>query len=730
MASKFALEGVLSLNSVPFGRGIRNAARMSKKFGGSLARIGFKSFTAGAVVATAAATAFGIAAARSIAEYGTQLSKVKALTGATAAEFEALNKKARELGASTQFSAAEAAAGMAFLAQAGFKTNEIIAASADLLNLAAAGGLELADAMDIASNIMTPFSMSADEAGRTAMAKVAPVASQLGISLENTAAAIGILGNAGIQGSDAGTAMKNIMARLVKPTAEVTAGLDKLGLTFDDVNPATQSLSSILEKLRVAQLKVGDATTIAQSNVMIFGLRAQAAGGVLVKAAQQVREFTGELQQSNGAAAEMAATMVNNLAGDVKAAGSAFSEIQLAIGEGGLTGVLREATQWATNLMREFADSGKAAAVGKAIREAADAFKGAFANPELAMEALSQGLRVAGLMFLQVFTNGIVKAMELIGTYMSSAPSLFTQLMVSSAILWGLEMGLMALETGDKVRTAMVSAMALAATVLYVGIQQALNLLLKHPAVMAIDKLTGGNMGGVADSDPNAFFGSIMGSIDGMIPNQDAAISGAKDYIGREKQTNDELEREIAEGLISALEGGEIEEAKAAFAKTIEALAKTGSEGTDALDGLIVLSDQEKAKAARAAAKNAPKGGGPKSPAANSQAPPATKPPVATGPNPDDLVDTRGGGVMDKVLAAKKTGTAFNRKKGLSLGSLQGSGGLHPSSGLGKTKNISKGEGEKKRAKEKTATEKALTEQQVANQYLNTLVNITQSAWA
>jgi TP901 family phage tail tape measure protein len=433
MARKFQLEGRLSLNNSRFLRGMSKATAAARKFGKRIASISFRGIKAGALAATAAATAFGISAARTIAGFGMEMSKVKALTGANAEEFEELTKRAREMGATTSFSAKEAAAGMAFLAQAGFKTNEILASSEDLLNLAAAGGMDLAEAMDIASNIMKPFNMSASESGRVAdvlaktasstntnvnqlgeaFKKVAPISQQLGISFEETSAAIGTLGNAGIQASDAGTALKNIMARLVKPTTEVEAGLEALGLTAEDVNPATQSLSSVFFKFQKAAAQVNDRAKVAAAGVGIFGLRANAAGGILMNSSREIWNMKKQLDAANGSAKEMAKTMLDNLGGDAKILKSVFQEVTLAIGEGGLTSVLRQATQWMTQLLQQFGQSGKAAAFGKAIREAVDFMTGAFADPDKLMKVFAAGLKWAAASWAQAMYQDIITTVEI-----------------------------------------------------------------------------------------------------------------------------------------------------------------------------------------------------------------------------------------------------------------------------------------------------------------------------
>jgi len=192
----------------------------------------------------------GTAMIMTAANFQSGMNKVKAISGATGKDFEALEEQAKDLGATTKFSASEAADGMSFLAMAGFETNEIISAMPGMLDMAAASGLELADAADIASNIMSGFNMEASEAGRvadflaktaasantdvhqlgSAMSYAAPLASELGISAEETAAAIGFMSDAGIQGTRAGTALRGGLTRLVKPSKEAQGVMNRLVL--------------------------------------------------------------------------------------------------------------------------------------------------------------------------------------------------------------------------------------------------------------------------------------------------------------------------------------------------------------------------------------------------------------------------------------------------------------------------------------------------------------------
>jgi TP901 family phage tail tape measure protein len=500
-ANKFALEGVLRLNGRPFMRGLNKASRHAGNFSRKLAGIGFRGFTMGATAAGIAATAFGVSAARTIAGYGEELAKVKALTGATDDEFAALDQKARKMGATTAFSAQEAAAGMAFLAQAGFKVNDILDSSESLLNLAAAGGLDLATAMDIASNIMTPFSMKAEESARMAdvlaktasssntnvlqlgeaFKKVAPVSANLGISFEETAAAIGVLGNSGIQASDAGTALRTMLSRLVKPSSEVTQGLDSLGLKMEDVNPATHSLTEILDTLAEAQQRVNDRTVIAAANVGLFGLRAQAAGGVLIKTKDNVKSLHGELLRATGASREMSRVMLDSLAGDAKIFVSAFKEMQLAIGEAGLTSVLREATQWATHFVRAFTAGDGVDGIGKAIRNAFDAVKGAFADVEKFQKAFSLSLKLAGTELLNLIIVTVQKLVKTIAQFFKDNTGKAVDSIKLAATFFGKYLMLKINEAGDN----LLSIARIAIAMLIAGLDTGFNSILKKLATNA-----------------------------------------------------------------------------------------------------------------------------------------------------------------------------------------------------------------------------------------------------
>lgn len=335
-------------------------------------------------------------ATETIAGFEESMDGVAAVTQATDEQMKALIATARRLGAETRYSATEAANGMAFLGQAGFTTEQIIAAMPGTLDLATAGALGLADAADIASAVLAGFNLSAGEAGRVsdvlamaaaasntnvyqlgdAMKYVAPISASMGTSMEETAAAIGILSNAGLQGSMAGTGLRQVLSSLASPTKEAADILRAYGIQLDDVNPATHSLSQVINRLSQAGITAGDA-------LQIFGDRGAPAMLALTSQAKGFDELTGKINSSKGAAKEMAGVMGNNLRGDFKELESAVEELVLKIGDAGLLQAMRDGTVAATDFVRainDMAESGEIAAWADLVMSKFDLIDDGFEN--------------------------------------------------------------------------------------------------------------------------------------------------------------------------------------------------------------------------------------------------------------------------------------------------------------------------------------------------------------
>lgn len=330
-------------------RGTRQVEGQLDRLGRSATRV--QRLIAGAFAFTGLGVGLG-ATIRLLANFEQQMSTVRAITGATEVQFRALRTEAQRLGSTTRFSASEAAEGMQFLARAGFNTDQVLASINGTLLLAQAGALDLGSAADIASNILTGFRLNAAETGRVvdvlalasnsantdvrqlgeAMKFVAPVAAGLGVSLEEAAAAIGALSDAGLQGSLAGTGLRRVLAELESPASKTRDILAAVGLTADEVRVSQVGLTTALTRLRDAGIDTGLA-------LEIFGDRGGPAFEVLSNALPRVNELTGALENAGGTAERIAAIMDDNLNGALLSVRSALEGLILAIGDSGATGV-------------------------------------------------------------------------------------------------------------------------------------------------------------------------------------------------------------------------------------------------------------------------------------------------------------------------------------------------------------------------------------------------------
>ncbi|MEM9552664.1 MAG: phage tail tape measure protein [Acidobacteriota bacterium] len=299
-----------------------------------------------------------------ISEFSGQMGAVQSILQASVKDFDALVERAKALGSTTQFSATQAAEAMENLARAGFDVNETYEGVEGVLELAAAGGLDLGQAAEIASDALRGMGLPVSELGRVVdnlaagsaksattvsqlgegLAKVAPVAAALGIPLEQVIATLGTFANAGIKGEEGGTALRNMLLNLVEPTAGAKRALSELGLSLEDVNPEANGLIPVIEKLAVAGIDAGQAYEI-------FGKRGVASILAAAGATGPLRELQKALEDSAGAAGEMAELRLDNLEGDVTNLKSAWEGVTLEVGEGA-TPALRAFVQDLTGGLR------------------------------------------------------------------------------------------------------------------------------------------------------------------------------------------------------------------------------------------------------------------------------------------------------------------------------------------------------------------------------------------
>lgn len=349
-------------------REIRQASTQTEKFTEDVKKLA-AAFAAGTVALGALATN----AIKTAASFEQSMSRVKAITGATAEEFEQLRNQSIELGAATVFSASQAAEAQSYLAMAGFKTNEILAAMPGVLNLAAAGQIELARASDIASNILTGFQLSAEESSRVvdvmakamtnsntnieqlgyAMKYVAPVAASVGISIEETAAAIGKLSDAGIQGEMAGTQMRAMLLRLISPVGEAEKIIEKLGIRVQTASGKLKSFPAIIEEVSRAFEGLREVEKAEYASRLV-GMEATSGFMALLSAgSEELRNYTATLRDAAGTADELADIQTDNLNGAIIEFESALESLNITIGDKFIP-VVRQATEILTKAALDF----------------------------------------------------------------------------------------------------------------------------------------------------------------------------------------------------------------------------------------------------------------------------------------------------------------------------------------------------------------------------------------
>lgn len=282
-------------------------------------------------------------------DFEASMNTVRAVSTATKGEFEAMRKQAIDLGSSTKFSADEAAQGMYFLQSAGFSAKETMAAMPGVLNLAAAGNLELAEASDLAANTLAAYGFKAKDIGRVndvladtaasantdirqlgeAMSYAAPTASAAGLSFEQTSAAMGVLSGAGMKASRAGTALGGIVSRIIAPTAKASAQFKKLGVDLTTSEGKIKPLDDVLNQLKDSGVKTGEVMSI-------FGQRAGPAMLNLLKSGSKgLNTLTKDVEDSAGEADKMAKIQMRGLTGAVDNLKSALEGLAIAIADSG-----------------------------------------------------------------------------------------------------------------------------------------------------------------------------------------------------------------------------------------------------------------------------------------------------------------------------------------------------------------------------------------------------------
>lgn len=333
------------LDTAGFAKGISEITGISEK--------GYETVTRSFLGISAGIAGIAGAAVKTTADFDAQMSKVSAISGATGKDFDDLRDKAREMGAKTKFSATESAEAMEYMAMAGWKTGDMLGGIEGVMNLAAASGEDLATTSDIVTDALTAFGLSAQDsshfsdvlaaASSNANTNVsmmgetfkyaAPVAGALGFSVEDTAEAIGLMANAGIKGSQAGTSLRKIFNEMAGAAKDGGFTIGDMTVAVANADGSMRDLSDIIGDCRNAFSTLSESQQ-ANTAKAIAGQEAMSGFLALMNAGEaDINKLSSAIDNCDGSAASMADTMNDNLAGQLTILKSALSELAISVGD-------------------------------------------------------------------------------------------------------------------------------------------------------------------------------------------------------------------------------------------------------------------------------------------------------------------------------------------------------------------------------------------------------------
>lgn len=419
----------------------------------SIASKGVSAMTTAFAAVTAGIAAGGTAAATVGSSFEAAMSKVSAISGSTGKDLQSLTDKAKEMGAKTKFSASESAEALQYMAMAGWDTKSMLDGIDGIMSLAAADGLDLATTSDIVTDALTAFGLKASDSTHFAdvLAKasssantnvsmlgesfkyVAPLAGTMGYSVEDVSLALGLMANASVKGSMAGTSLKTALSNLASPTQQMAEVMEKYGISISDTEGNALPLIDVLKQLREKFGTLSETEQTAAASTL-FGKEAMSGMLAIINASDSdFKNLTENINNADGAAQSMADTMQDNLQGQITILKSALEGLGIEIYEGmqaPLKDAAIEAQGYVNRLTEAFTDGG----LTGMIEEAGNIFG------ELAVKAAEAAPKMvdAAIKFIQSFVDGIAKnsdklasaAVKIIETIISgvtnAAPKLVT----------------------------------------------------------------------------------------------------------------------------------------------------------------------------------------------------------------------------------------------------------------------------------------------------------------
>lgn len=376
--------GYLDLDISGFLAGLKSAQKeadstsknIATKIGGNLSGMG-KSLTSVGTTLTKNVTVpllgVGAAGLKVATDFEKGMSEVKAISGATGKEFDALREKAIELGADTAFSAGEVAEAMTEMAKAGWNSQQIIDGMEGVLAAAAASGESLATVSTIVADSITGFGLAASDSTKVAdlltqaansgtigitdlgesFKYIAPVASSMGLSIEDVTTAISAMSMAGIKGSQAGTSLRTMLTRMVKPTDAVAAAMDDLGIVLTNSDGTFKSLDTILAEMRTKFSGLTDEQKTYYATVLSGQEGMSGLLSLMNLTQEEYDEIAKSMDNAGGVAAETAAIMQDNLQSKVEQLGGSLESLAIKMADHVIP-YLQKFVQWLTSLIDKF----------------------------------------------------------------------------------------------------------------------------------------------------------------------------------------------------------------------------------------------------------------------------------------------------------------------------------------------------------------------------------------
>ena len=420
------------IDSNGFSTGLSKLKKLAKTGVGTVGTVTSKAtdmigkFTS--VVTTSVATVsagigtIGTAAARVGMDFEAAMSKVSSISGATGNDLQSLTDKAKEMGATTKFSATESAEAFQYMAMAGWDTKSMLDGIDGIMNLSAADGLDLATTSDIVTDALTAFGLSAKDSTHFAdvlatasssantnvsmlgesFKYVAPLAGSMNYSIEDVSLALGLMANASVKGSMAGTSLKTALSNLASPTKSMASEMSKLGISMTDSNGNALGLRDIIIQLREKFGKLSETEKAATASTL-FGKEAMSGMLAIINASDaDFNKLTNNISNADGAAKQMADTLNDNLKGDITIAKSALEGFGITIYET-LDTDLRSAVQLGTKYIDELSKAFTDGGLQGAVKTAGDIFG------EIATKAAENAPKMidSALQFIDSFANGI-----------------------------------------------------------------------------------------------------------------------------------------------------------------------------------------------------------------------------------------------------------------------------------------------------------------------------------